>query len=129
VSRSEHHEQVSLIQWADYQRFNGEPIGLYLYAIPNAGDRHPAVGAKMKAEGLRPGFPDLGLAIPVAQYHGLFIEMKAHGGRLRPNQREWLERLQGMGYKTACCQGYDAARVEIERYLALSGRLYLNGSH
>jgi hypothetical protein len=128
LNASEHEEQKALIEWADYQRFNGEPIGKYLYAIPNAGDRHPAVGAKMKAEGLRAGFPDLGLAIPVGHWHGLFIEMKAVGGRLRPNQRDWLERLQGMGYKTACCPGFDLARIEIERYLALAGRLYLNGS-
>lgn len=125
----EHKEQCALIQWADYQRFNGEPIGNYLAAIPNANKRHPAVGAKMKAEGLRAGFPDLILAIPVAQFHGLFIELKAVGGTLRPNQREWLERLQGMGYRAVCCVGFDAAKAEIERYLSLAGRLYLNGSH
>jgi hypothetical protein len=129
LSASEHEEQKALIEWADYQRFNGEPIGDDLFAIPNGGARHPAVAAKLKAEGVRAGMPDLMLAIPVAQFHGLFIEMKAVGGSLQPNQRKRLERLQERGYKAVCCVGYDAAKAEIERYLALSGRLYLNGSH
>lgn len=129
MSRTEHHEQVALIQWADYQRFNGEPIGDDLFAIPNGGARHPAVAAKLKAEGVRAGMPDLMLAIPINPYAGLFIELKARGGRLTEKQRKRLERLQERGYKAVCCVGYDAAKAEIERYLALSGRLYLNGSH
>jgi hypothetical protein len=129
LNASEHQEQVALIQWADYQRFNGMKIGERLFAVPNGGDRHPAVAAKLKAEGVRKGTPDLFLRIPVAGFHGLFIEMKSRDGRLTKDQREFLETAKADGYHAVCCQGYDAAKAEIERYLALSGRLYLNGSH
>lgn len=100
-----------------------------LHAIPNGGQRHPAVAAKLKAEGVTPGIPDLMLTIPVSPYHGLFIEMKARGGRLTESQREQIERLRARGYHAVCCVGFDEARVAIERYLGLAGRVYLNGSH
>lgn len=129
MANPEHDEQVALVQWADYQRFNGEAIGEDLFAIPNGARTSMSVAKRLKAEGLRSGVPDLMLAIPVAQYHGLFIEMKARGKYPSPEQRARIERLQRRGYKAVCCQGFDAARVEIERYLGLAGRVYLNGSH
>lgn len=125
----EHNEQVALIGWARCQRFNGTPIADDLHAIPNGGQRHPAVAAKLKAEGVTPGIPDLMLTIPVSPYHGMFIEMKSRGGRLTEPQREHIERLRARGYHAVCCVGFDEARVAIERYLGLAGRVYLNGSH
>jgi hypothetical protein len=129
LSASEHEEQKALIEWADYQRFNGRKIREDLHAIPNGGQRHPAVAAKMKAEGVTAGIPDLMLTIPVAPYHGLFIELKARGGRLTEKQGEHIERLRERGYHAVCCVGFDEARIAIERYLGLAGRVYLNGSH
>jgi hypothetical protein len=129
LSASEHEEQKALIEWAKYQRFNGTPIRDDLHCIPNGGQRHPAVAAKMKAEGVTAGIPDLMLTIPVAPYHGLFIELKARGGRLTEKQREHIERLRERGYHAVCCVGFDEARIAIERYLGLAGRVYLNGSH
>lgn len=125
----EHLEQTQLLAWARYQRFNGTPIADDLHAIPNGGQRHPAVAAKLKAEGVTSGIPDLMLTIPVPPYHGLFIELKARGGRLTDNQRDHIERLRARGYHAVCCVGFDEARVAIERYLGLAGRVYLNGSH
>lgn len=124
----EHGEQVALVGWARCQRFNGTPISDDLHAIPNGGQRNPAVAAKLKAEGVTPGIPDLMLTIPVAPYHGMFIEMKSRGGRLTDAQREHIERLRARGYHAVCCVGFDEARVAIERYLGLAGRVYLNGS-
>jgi len=129
MSRTEHAEQVALMEWARYQRFNGTPIRDDLHAIPNGGQRHPAVAVKMKAEGVTAGIPDFMLTIPVAPYHGLFIELKARGGRLTDTQRAHLERLRDRGYHAVCCVGFDEARIAIERYLGLAGRVYLNGSH
>ena len=128
MSRTEHAEQVALVQWADYQRFNGEPIGNDLFSIPNGARCSMSQAKRLKAEGLRAGVPDLMLGIPVAQFHGLFIEMKSMSGYPSPEQRKRIERLNSRGYKAVCVRGYDAARIEIERYLALAGRLYINGS-
>lgn len=126
---SEHQEQRALIEWADFARHNGEPIGWDLAAIPNGGARHPAVAAKLKAEGVRAGMPDLMLMIAVGGYHGLFIELKAAGGSLRTSQRARLERLQLRGYRAVCCRGFEEARAEIEAYLALGRRVGINGAH
>jgi hypothetical protein len=120
---------VQLVNWAKWQRFNGQPIIDDLHAIPNGGARHPAVAGKLKAEGVKRGIPDLMLTIPVPPYHGLFIEMKARGGRLTEEQREQIARLQARGYHAVCCVGFDDARIAIERYLGMAGRVYLNGSH
>ena len=94
----EHNEQVALIGWARCQRFNGTPIADDLHAIPNGGQRHPAVAAKLKAEGVTPGIPDLMLTIPVAPYHGMFIEMKSRGGIARGwkrgRRRERVDQMQ-----------------------------------
>lgn len=119
---SEHHEQVALIQWADYTRWQCEPIGKYLAAIPNGGDRNPIVGAKLKAEGVRAGYPDLFLSVPVVGFHGLYIEMKARaGGRVQPNQLDWKERLERRGYRVMICRGFDEAKAAIVQYLGMLG--------
>jgi len=125
----EHLEQTQLLAWARYQRFNGTPIADDLHAIPNGARTSMSVAKRLKAEGLRAGIPDLMLTIPVAPYHGLFIELKAKGGRLTDTQREQIERLRARGYHAVCCVGFDEARIAIERYLSLAGRVYLNGSH
>ena len=49
--------------------------------------------------------------------------------KLTDAQREHIERLRARGYHAVCCVGFDEARVAIERYLGLAGRVYLNGSH
>jgi hypothetical protein len=88
-----------------------------IYAIPNAGQRHPAVGAKFKAEGLRAGFPDLCLPVARGGYFGLYLEMKAEDGRLRPEQRDWLKALKEQGYQTAVAFGDDEGYRIVMNYL------------
>ena len=51
----EHQEQKTLIKWCEYK---GHPYNL-IFAIPNGGQRHKAVAAKLKAEGVKSGVPDL----------------------------------------------------------------------
>lgn len=113
-------EQAALFQWARLAEKQYPALRL-LFAIPNGGTRRDAIeGAHLKAQGVRAGVPDLFLPAPSGKYAGLFLEMKAQGGRLQPNQREWLDALTEAGYKTAVCFGYEAARAEIEQYLTAS---------
>ena len=111
---SEHAEQAALIAW--YDRAYSDKA---LFAIPNGGQRHAAIGLKMKIEGVRPGVPDCFLPVPTDQYHGLFIEMKrTKGGRVSPEQKAWLEYLNDAGYKAVVCKGFLEAKEVIECYLS-----------
>ena len=86
---SEDQEQMHLVQW-----FRRTYPNIRIYSIPNGGARHPAVAAKMKATGTSKGVPDL--CIPAWR---LYIEMKrVKGGRLSPDQIEWIKYLEKVGY-------------------------------
>ncbi len=114
----EHTEQVNLMQWWQLAcRGFGIPEAL-LFAIPNGGQRNIIVASKLKAEGVRAGVPDLFLAFPYRNYDGLFIEMKkTKGGRVSGKQKNMLEQLAEVGYKTVVCNGWLEAKAVIEEYL------------
>lgn len=114
MKRPEHKEQSAVVSWfrLQYPQYKG-----CLFAIPNGGDRHPLVAAKLKAEGTLAGVSDLFLMVPRPGCCGMFIEMKAVGGRLQANQREFQELARRMGYKAVTCYGFDEARKEIGEYL------------
>lgn len=90
-----------------------------LYAIPNGGHRHPATAAKLKAEGVKRGVPDLCLPVPRGGFNGLYLEMKADGGRPTVEQRAWIDALRELGYRAEVCVGWDAARETIKAYLEI----------
>lgn len=112
---SEHDEQKALIKWFDlkYPELRGR-----LAACPNGGQRNVIVAAKLKAEGVRPGYPDLNLLVPRHGFAGLFIEMKRQkGGSLTAEQAGWLEFLNAQGFMAVVCKGFDAGRETIAGYL------------
>lgn len=122
----EHSEQVSLIRWWSLVHNSfGIPEQL-LFAIPNGGERNIVVAARLKAEGVRAGIPDLFLAVPRNGYSGLFVEMKkAKGGRVSDAQKASLEMLNKAGYAVTVCHGFPEAKAEIEHYLKPGG---INGT-
>ena len=62
--------------------------------------------------------PDLCLPVARQGCHGLYIELKAiRGGRLSPEQVEWLDALTRQGYMAACCKGWEEAAEMIVGYL------------
>ncbi len=114
----EHSEQVSLMQWWALQcrRFGiHEPL---LFAIPNGGQRNIITAKRMKDEGVRSGIPDLFLAVPRGNFHGLFIEMKKpRGGVVSDNQKVCMEMLSTNGYCVTVCHGFIEAKTAITAYL------------
>lgn len=113
-------EQAAVIRWADLSRGKWPELAM-LYAVPNGGQRHRAIGAKLKRGGVRPGVPDLCLPVPRKGAHGLYVEMKRSRGvpsDVKPHQREWIERLNGQGYKAVVCFGADQAIETIREYLS-----------
>ena len=65
------------------------------------------------------GVPDLCLPVARGGYHGLYIEMKA--GKNKPTEKQlwWIENLKKQGYAVSVCWGFEAARMELEKYLKL----------
>lgn len=118
-ARSEHVEQCGVVRWAEAMTGIRPELGL-LFAVPNGGGRSKAEGGRLKAEGVKPGVPDLMLPVARQGYHGLFIEMKrAGGGRLSLYQREWRARLEAEGYRWVCCEGMDAGIKALREYLGI----------
>jgi len=114
---TEHAEQSRLIRWARYRSATLPELRM-LVSIPNGGLRSKTTGALIKAEGARAGFPDLGLLVQRHGYGALFIEMKrVKGGRVKPEQKEWHDRLQAQGYRVEVCYGAGEAMNIIENYL------------
>lgn len=118
----EHLEQVALFEWAEGQIHKIPALAL-LFAIPNfagrLGKKTALHGARLKAEGRKPGVPDLCLPVARGRYHGMWIEMKAPRGKLSTEQREWGEKLRAEDYHALVCKGWEAARDAILDYLRL----------
>lgn len=113
---TEHDHQVALFHWASLAAGN-YPELRRMYAIPNGGMRHRVVAAKLKAEGVKAGVPDVCLPVPRGGYHGLYIEMKKPGGKVSNSQKQWINWLQADGHLAVVCFGFEEAREILLDYL------------
>ena len=109
---SEHDEQVAVVEYCGLR-------GLPVYAIPNDGKRSPRAAAWMKAQGLSPGVPDLCIPVSRGDYHSLYIEMKAPGGKPTEEQVRWIWRLREEGMAAFVCVGAANAIACIDWYMSL----------
>lgn len=114
---TEHEEQVALMRLVDMHKGRWPELGM-LYAVPNGGDRHPAVAAKLRAEGVKAGVPDLCLPVPRGGYHGLYVEMKRQGkSTTSAVQKAWVHALKHQGYRAEVCKGATEAWEVIQEYM------------
>lgn len=104
-SQNEHQLQVSCVKWfhANYHQY-----AEMLFAIPNGGQRNIIVASKLKAEGVKPGVPDLMLAVPMKGFSGLFIELKVGKNTTSDNQVRMINNLRKQGYQ--CKVVYDLSQ-------------------
>ncbi len=130
----EHDEQVKVIEWCNLMARHKYPMLKWIYACPNAAKRSWNLGKQMRAEGVKKGVPDLFLPHPkklvtenyaehevvriYPGWHGLYIEMKRKGNEPTDDQREWLDHLAYVGYKTAVAYSGDEAIKIIEDYIS-----------
>jgi hypothetical protein len=110
-------EQKALVRWFDYNHPSLSPL---FFHIPNGGRRDLREACRLKAEGVRPGIPDLFLSVPRGTHHGLYIELKAEKGVVTKNQKEMIKLLNSQGYKAEVCYGWWEATYVITQYLELS---------
>ena len=114
---TEHDEQVMLFRWAEQNLDRWDGVLAYMFSIPNGGQRHVAVAGKLKAEGVKPGVPDVFLPVSSGSYHGLFIEMKVGKNRPTDNQVRWIKRLRKLGHRAVVCYSADEAIEIVKEYL------------
>lgn len=89
----------------------------YFNHSPNEGRRTAQEGNKLKKMGMSKGFPDLEIPIPRHNKHGLYIELKTESGRVTPEQKKWLDYLNGCGYVAVVARSFDEARKITQEYL------------
>ena len=115
-TRKELQIQAALFEWAEIASAKHPELRL-MFHIPNEGKRNAVTGYRLKTAGMKAGLPDICLPVARSGRHGLFLELKAEGGRLQDNQKEWIDELGRQGYRAAVAFGFDEARAMIEDYL------------
>lgn len=113
---SEHQHQVALLTWARNHVDRWPPLAL-LHAIPNGGQRGKAQAARLKAEGVLAGIPDLFLPYALRGFHGLYIEMKVGANKPSAEQRRVMGLLEAAGYICRVCWSAEEARQVLLWYL------------
>lgn len=109
-------EQEALFRWAAWMESRLPELRL-LFHIPNGGRRDSREAARLKAQGVKPGVPDLFLPVARHGYHGLWIELKVSRGKASANQCQWIGDLGEQGYQAVVCWGWEAASEVITKYL------------
>ena len=115
---SEENEQTCLFRWAEFAEVQYEELKL-MYHVPNEGKRSRIAGARLKAQGLKSGVPDVCLPTAHGGYIGLYIEMKVKPNKPTENQKQWLRKLREQGHLTAVCYSWEEAKQLIEQYIKL----------
>ena len=106
---SESREQMLFVQWMR-QNYKEHRI----FHIPNGGARSLIEAGRLKAEGVSKGIPDL--FVPSLK---LWIEMKKEvGGRVSPEQKDWIEYLETVGYHCIIGKGFEDAKAKTLKYLS-----------
>lgn len=113
---SEDTMQAQVIAWANRQ-VKVYPELAWLFHVPNGGQRSAAVAGKLKAQGVKPGVPDLCLPVPRFGKHGLWIEMKTQDGQVRKPQKAWIAFLREAGYRVEVCRSFEEALAVLVGYL------------
>lgn len=115
---SEAQHQANVLKWSQQPSIREKwPELALLHHIPNGGSRDRVEGKHLKQQGVKSGVPDLCLPVARGGYYGLYIELKAEGGRLSDAQKWWMERLSEQGYFCATCWGWERAVKVLEDYL------------
>jgi len=116
---TEHDEQSALVAWARLNEGKYPELKM-LFSVPLGGYRAKKTAIRMKAEGSKPGVPDLFLPVPRGEWCGLWVEMKFGKGRLTREQKWWVAHLRAEGYRAEVCWSWEEARDVILDYLASS---------
>jgi hypothetical protein len=127
---NEHTEEKQLTRWVLARAGLVRELEL-LFAIPNGGRRdskervlrngtiihYSPAGRRLREEGVLPGVPDRFLPLARNGFNGLFIEMKAKGGKCSPEQLTIHMRLRQENFCVCVCYGWEEAARVLENYI------------
>ena len=122
IKQSEYQEQCNLVEYLELKGLKFSKIAQDTYA------KGWSTKIKNKKSGVRKGLPDLLIILPpMVNGYGarlLFIELKTvRGGKLSPEQKEWINELNKIVNVSAhCCKGFDASVELIEQLLGEAPR-------
>jgi uncharacterized protein (UPF0335 family) len=105
--------QCALMSWLDAKH---PSIRELTFASTGGVRTHIRQAALMKSAGYKKGTPDIFIAIPQADYHGLFIELKTEKGQASKEQKEVCRELSKQGYDARICKGWSVTIKTIESY-------------
>jgi hypothetical protein len=106
--------QACFIKWL---RLTNRAVGAVTFSVPNGALRSLAEGKRQKELGLTAGVPDVFIAYPSGNLHGMFIEFKAGANTLTYHQNNMIQLLKARGYHCVVCYEVDKAMQEVLRYL------------
>ena len=98
----EHDVQCAICDYLDIRR-------ICYWAVPNGGKRSKSEANRLKAEGVRPGVPDITI-VHDGQYYGLEVKRPktlSPKGRLSKSQKEMIKRIEDNGGEVRVVYGVD----------------------
>ena len=106
---SETQIQQSFIQYLDLCAHRD----LVYWAVPNGGKRSKVEAARLKAEGVRAGVPDVHFI-----FRGVFhvLEIKTNKGRVSPEQKLMMECMKAAGTVVAVAHGTDSCMSQVKAW-------------
>lgn len=110
---TEHELQKAYFAWVRLQAVRDWRYRI-IFAVPNAARRSYALAARMKAEGLLPGVPDVCVPLKTREGGVLFLEFKTGKGKLSKDQDEVIGYLRRAGNAVAVVRTLKEAK-EITR--------------
>lgn len=111
IKQSEHDIQKVCVEW-----FRMQYPKYLIYAIPNGGERNKIVAAKLKAEGVLAGVPDLHIPVAKQGFHGLYIEMKAGRNKPSDSQITIMDKFRNEGFRCEVCWSLDEFMKVVDNY-------------
>jgi hypothetical protein len=113
-------QQTALFCWAALpEQQEKYPDLKLIFHIPNGGTRNKAEAGHLKAQGVKPGVPDIFLPVPKLNFHGLWIEMKAKKNKTSEEQNVWISELSKRKYAVSVAYSWVQATEHLIYYLEL----------
>jgi len=119
LSMSEYQEQREVIRWfrEKYPAYiKCTRLSLSGVNLP-AGKKAAIMINQFKSQGMVKGEADVLFCVPNANYSGLFVEMKAEGGRATQDQEDYIVVMRVLGYAACVIEGAEAAKKMIAAYM------------